>query len=247
MLCKVIMRFSLFLLSSIICFTSSFSPQLPLDLGSRRLASHKMSTEEVSYVISGNNIDITPSINDYVNKKLDKIIGKLSSSGFIQECDVHLNVNKNPKVKNGHTAEVVTYLKGTIIRCSEDTPDMYASIDAVTDRLAKKLIKYKERRLKGYHGGSNMGEYLAEVLEGVAEENGIQQSSTDDEFEDPEAPVVTEIKSYDLSKPISIQEAIFALDYVDHDFFVFREEASQDINVIYKRNVGGFGIIKPSQ
>ena len=61
--------------------------------------SMKMSTESVNYVVTGNNIEMTPSLNEYVNKKLDKVVGKLSSSGAVQECDVHLSVNKNPKVR----------------------------------------------------------------------------------------------------------------------------------------------------
>lgn len=203
------------------------------------------STESVSYVITGNNIDVTPALNDYVQTKLDKIVGKISTSA-ISECDVHLTVNKNPKVKEGHKAEVVTFLKGTVIRCAEETADMYASIDAVTDRLAQKLRKYKERRLQGYHGGPNMGDNLAQVLEDLGQEELAEEAaSTDEEFVDPEAPVVTKIKSYDLSTPISIEEAIFALDYVDHDFYVFREKESNEISVVYKRNVGGFGLINP--
>lgn len=51
--------------------------------------------------------------------------------------------------------------------------------------------------------------------------------------------------SYDLSKPISVEEAIFALGYVDHDFYVFREMKSGEINVVYKRNAGGYGLIGP--
>ena len=51
--------------------------------------------------------------------------------------------------------------------------------------------------------------------------------------------------SYDLSKGISVQEAIFALNYVDHDFYVFRDEATNEISVVYKRNAGGYGLIQP--
>ena len=119
---------------------------------------------------------------------------------------------------------------------------MYASIDAVTDRLSKKLKKYKERRLEGYHGGPNMGENLAEVLDSITVEDS---ASDDDEFVDPEAPVVTKIKSYDLKTGISVEEAIFALGYVDHDFYVFREKETDEINVVYKRNAGGYGMIGP--
>lgn len=80
---------------------------------------------------------------------------------------------------------------------------MYASIDFVTDRLARKLVKYKERRLSGYHGGPNMGENLAEVLNELdeSEESTMAQldAALEDEadlYVDPEAPVVTKVKRY---------------------------------------------------
>lgn len=246
------MRFTLVLLFSCLApFTSAFAPlaastHRALSTSSSPCAPlHMSSTESVSYVITGNNIEVTPALNDYVTAKLDKIVGKISTSA-ISECDVHMTVNKNPKVKEGHKAEVVTFMKGTVIRCAEETADMYASIDAVTDRLAQKLRKYKERRLQGYHGGPNMGDNLAQVLDNLAQEEMEQDvSSGDEEYVDPEAPVVTKIKSYDLSTPISVEEAIFALDYVDHDFYVFREKESNEISVVYKRNVGGFGLINP--
>ena len=149
------------------------------------------------------------------------------------------------QVKHNHKAEVVAYVKGTVIRCAEETADMYASIDAVTDRLSQKLRKYKERRLEGYHGGPNMGENLAQVLDKLSSEADAAES--DDDYVDPEAPVITKIKSYDLSTPISVEEAVFALGYVDHDFYVFREKESNEINVLYKRNAGGYGLISPSQ
>jgi len=236
------MRFSMLITASILSGAAAFAPQIS---SNHRMAatSLAMSTENISYVITGNNIDVTPSLNEYVNKKLDKIVGKLSADA-IQECDVHLSVNKNPKVKDAHTAEVVTFLKGSVIRCAETTPDMYASIDEVTDRLAAKLRKYKERRLEGYHGGPNMGENLAAVLDSLPIETEEDEPAAE-EFVDPEAPEITKIKSYDLTNPISVEEAIFALDYVDHSFFVFREDKSNDINVIYKRNAGGYGLIGP--
>lgn len=55
------------------------------------------------------------------------------------------------------------------------------------------------------------------------------------------------VVSFDLSTPISIQEAIFALDYIDHDFYVFRDAESNEISVVYKRNAGGVGLIQPEQ
>lgn len=90
-----------------------------------------------------------------------------------------------------------------------------------------------------------MGENLAQVLESLGGDEEDASSEPADDFVDPEAPVITKIKSYDLSTPITVEEAIFALGYVDHDFFVFREKDSNEISVLYKRNAGGYGLINP--
>lgn len=202
---------------------------------------------KVPITISGDNIDLTPALSDYVNQKVDRTLGKLSSVSGVSHCDVFLTVNKNPKVENGHTAEVVTSIKGTTFRVAETSPDMYASIDLVSNRLARKLRNYKERRLNGYHGGPNMGENLANVLNSIEVEDDPSVEDEDDTFIDPDQTVITKVKSFDLSKAISIKEAIFALDYIDHDFYVFRDEETNEVSVVYKRNAGGVGLIQPEQ
>lgn len=198
---------------------------------------------KVPITITGDNIDLTPAISDYVNEKVERTLGKLSSVAAVSHCDVYLTVNKNPKVESAHTAEVVTTLKGTVFRVAETSPDMYASIDLVSNRLARKLRKYKERRLGGYHGGPNMGENLADVLNSI--EDVEDEPDDDAQFIDPEQAVVTKVKNFDLSNAMSVKEAIFALDYIDHDFYVFRDEESKDVSVVYKRNAGGVGLIQP--
>ena len=72
-----------------------------------------------------------------------------------------------------------------------------------------------------------------------------EDNNADDEFADPEKPVVTSVKSYDLSKPTSLEEAVFALDYTDHDFYAFKNKDTGAINVVYKRNAGGIGHVEP--
>lgn len=223
----------------------AFSPTKPKYLSASTTA-RRMSTEAVPITVTGNNIEVTPALNDYVVKKLERTVGKLASSGAVKDCDVHLVVNKNPKVEEPHKAEIVTSLKGTVIRCAEESADMYKSIDEVCDRLNRKLVKYKERRLEGFHGGKSMAEDLAEALNNIEVADDASVPDADD-FIDPDAPTVTKVKSYDLSNPITVQEAVFALDYVDHDFYVFRNEDDGEINVVYKRNAGGVGLIQPSQ
>ena len=106
------------------------------------------------------------------------------------------------------------------------------------------MRKYKERRRGGYHSG--IGENLASALEELEVDDGETSAPLEDDFVDPEGEVIiTKVKSFDLSKPISIKEAVFALDYVDHDFYVFRNEDTNEVNVVYKRNAGGVGLIEP--
>lgn len=242
------MRASLVLLFSAMATSSAFSPtpQYSRTMNSNK-GLHMSSPVKVPITISGDNIDLTPALSDYVNQKVDRTLGKLSAVSAVSNCDVFLTVNKNPKVESGHTAEVVTSIKGTTFRVAESSPDMYASIDLVANRLARKLRKYKERRLNGYHGGPNMGENLADVLNSIEVEDDAPADEEDESFIDPEQAVITKVKSFDLSKTISIKEAIFALDYIDHDFYVFRDEESNEVSVVYKRNAGGVGLIQPEQ
>jgi putative sigma-54 modulation protein len=91
-----------------------------------------------------------------------------------------------------------------------------------------------------------MGDDIMSILEEMeAEQDWEGNAVEEDEFEDPEKPAVMSVKSYDLSKPTSLEEAVFALDYTDHDFYVFRNKVTDDINVVYKRKSGGIGHVEP--
>jgi len=239
------MRLSILTLFQIVTTAKAFTISSPA-FKATKLYSTTESTTDPKIIITGNNIEVTEALSEYVTRKLDSPLSKVTSNGYVREVDVHMSVNKNPKVESGHKCEVVAILKGTTIRTSEESPDMYSSIDLVADRLSRKLKQYKERKVQGYHGGPAIGENMADVINKM-DENETDEPSTTEEFLDPEAPKVTKIKSFDLSTPISIQEAIFALDYIDHDFYVFRDDETKDISVVYKRNAGGVGLIQPQQ
>jgi len=128
------MRRATLLLSTSVALSTAFSPVSVIP-SRYSTATALQSSVEVPVTIAGDNIDLTPSISDYVNEKVERTLGKLSSVSAVSHCDVYLTVNKNPKVEDGHTAEVVTSIKGTTFRVAESSADMYKSIDLVSNRL----------------------------------------------------------------------------------------------------------------
>eukprot|EP00527_Entomoneis_sp_CCMP2396_P009816 CAMPEP_0198136558 /NCGR_PEP_ID=MMETSP1443-20131203/202_1 /TAXON_ID=186043 /ORGANISM="Entomoneis sp., Strain CCMP2396" /LENGTH=255 /DNA_ID=CAMNT_0043797803 /DNA_START=120 /DNA_END=887 /DNA_ORIENTATION=+ len=204
-------------------------------------------TEGIKLIVEGKNIEVTDALYEYVDKRIGNTLGKLSGDGNVRDCDVILSVSKNPKVKANHRVEVVTNLKGTTIVCTFESPDMYSSIDSVTNALNRKLRKYKERRLAGWHGGASMGDDLSAALDALEEDMIVEmaEEELEEEFVDPEKPIVTKTNSFQLDKPITLEEAIFALDYVDHDFYVFTNEKTGKVSTVYKRHGGGVGLIEP--
>jgi putative sigma-54 modulation protein len=159
-----------------------------------------------------------------------------------------MNIYLFAQVENAHRIEVVALLKGTTIACHKASPDMYHSIDAAAHALNRKLRKYKENRVNGWHGTEKLSDDMMAAFGELEAMELPEEDANYDEFElleDPEKPVITKVKSFDLENPIRLEEAIFALDYVDHDFYVFKNAETDKISVVYKRKVGGVGLIEP--
>uniref|UniRef100_A0A7S3KZZ2 Sigma 54 modulation/S30EA ribosomal protein C-terminal domain-containing protein n=2 Tax=Amphora coffeiformis TaxID=265554 RepID=A0A7S3KZZ2_9STRA len=222
----------------------AFAPS-PVFRSTTALFSSTEETLDVPLVVEGKNIEVTEALMAHIEKRIGGPLKKLSSSGQVTECDVILSVSKNPKIKESDQVEIITNLKGTTFACTHASPDMYNSIDQAAHALQRKLVKYKERRQDGWHGGAAMAEDFLAALESFEPADVEDSVAAQEEFVDPEAPTITKVKSFDLENGISVQEAIFALDYVDHDFYVFRNEETDKITVVYKRNGGGIGLVEP--
>ena len=185
-------------------------------------------------LIQGNNIAVTESIHDYVEQKLEKAVRHFQN--FTSKVDVHLSVARNSRIEGKHKAEVTVYANGTVIRAQEGSENLYASIDMVADKIARQLRKYKEKQLsRKSHVSLKTGEML--------EEEAINENVVSDRA--PELPTEVVRSKYFAMPPMSIQEALEQLQLVDHDFFMFRNSETNEINVIYIRNHGGYGVIQP--
>ncbi|CAN0280201.1 unnamed protein product [Ectocarpus fasciculatus] len=175
-----------------------------------------------------------------------KVLDKVGSS--VSKVDVHLSVNKNPSVSNNHNTEVTVFSKNHVIRATDNSDNMYASVDQVTDRIQRKLRRFKERKVAGMRGRSGVGglsEKNAEKDMDAAEADAADEEPFEDKYGDePKAMAVMKTKSFPMPA-ISLEEAVTCLEYIGHDFYLFRNEETNEVNVVYKRKSGGVGLIEP--
>ena len=189
-------------------------------------------------LIHGKNLELTGALKEYTEAKIGKATHHYKD--IVKEADIHLSVEKNPRV-SFQTAEVTIFANGTIIRAEEKTENLYSSIDLVSNKLCRKLRKYKERHnktlhnnlLKNKHSYDNTNEELDSIGKDIFNEKR--------EAKLPEPSIK---KKYFEMIPISLEKARKQLDFIDHDFYVFKNKKNNQLQVIYKKNHGGYGLIQ---
>ena len=186
-------------------------------------------------LIQGNNITVTESIHDYVEQKLEKAVKHFQN--ITTKVDVHLSVARNSRIERKHKAEVTVFANGTVIRAQEGSENLYASIDMVADKIARQLRKYKEKHLaKKAHAHIRQEEVESESVVEIDELNSDRS---------PELPTEVVRSKYFAMPPMTTKEALEHLQLVDHDFYMFQNSDTNEINVIYSRTHGGYGVIQP--
>ncbi|MRR55395.1 MAG: ribosome-associated translation inhibitor RaiA [Deltaproteobacteria bacterium] len=162
----------------------------------------------------------------YAQEKLDKV------QKYIDEpivAQVFLTVEKIR-----HIAEITITARGITIKASEETNDMYAALDAVTDKIERQLRRYKER-IKAHKPGNDSTD--RRVKKTILAAESIEQS---------QEPVIIKSNTFSI-KPMSVEEAVMQMDLLNKDFLVFTDSSTEDINVIYRRKDGNFGLIEPQK
>ena len=186
-------------------------------------------------LIHGKNLQLTGALKEYTKAKIEKATHHYKD--IVKEADIHLSIEKNPKVPF-QTAEVTIFANGTVIRAEEKTENLYSSIDLVSNKLCRKLRKYKERNNKSINNNS---------LKTKLNENEESNTLVKDFFKEGTEAILPEpcIKNkYFKMNPISSEEALKQLDLIDHNFYFFRNKKNNELQVIYKRNNGGYGLIQ---
>jgi len=174
--------------------------------------------------IRGKNMEITPALQEYAEKRLSKLGKYLNPEAELQAT---MSV-----ARGNHIVEVICTIGGLLLRGEEATPDMYASVDLVVDKLERQIHKYKtkiNRKLR-QKGLKELNEqYINMTLPREEEE-----------------PRLVKTKRF-VMKPMTVEEAILQLNLLGHDFFVFTNAETEDINVLYRRKDGNYGLIEPAQ
>ena len=173
--------------------------------------------------VKGRNVEVSESIKAYAEQKLAKLDRQL---GDATRVDLELAVERNPSISANQVAEATVYTRGPTLRAREASSDMRASIDQLTDKLVRQVKHYRDRRTKARHRASN---------------DGGTPAMPDSERE----PQIVKTKQFTVT-PMNAEEAVLQLELVGHDFFVFRNADTNDVNVVYRRKDGGYGLIEPS-
>ncbi|MGI6649191.1 MAG: ribosome hibernation-promoting factor, HPF/YfiA family [Bacillota bacterium] len=173
--------------------------------------------------VRGKNIEVTDALRDYVAKRLSKLEKYIE----FDEVQVTLLVERG-----NHVVEATIPINGMILRGEEETGDMYSSIDLVVDKLEKQLEKYKtkllSRRLKNQQ---NVVKELPADLIG-------QPQVEEEDYR------IVRTKRFAI-KPMPVDEAVMQMNLLGHSFFVFTNAETEDVNVVYRRKDGDYGLIEP--
>jgi len=189
-------------------------------------------------LIHWKNLELTGALKEYTEAKIEKATHHYKD--IVKEADIHLSIEKNPRV-SFQTAEVTIFANGTVIRAEEKTENLYSSIDLVSNKLCRKLRKYKERNNKSSHNNQFKNK---ESLPIESMESGFLNKTLLKEGMEASLPEPSIKNKYFEMNPISSEEARKQLDLIDHDFYVFQNKKNNELQVIYKRNHGGYGLIQ---
>lgn len=171
------------------------------------------------YTITGKNIEVTEGLKSAIYDK----IGKLERY-FSRDTDVIVTLSVE---KERQKIEVTIPVKGSIIRSEQTSTDMYVSIDLVEEVIERQLKKYKNK-----------------IIDQKQANAAFSDAYVQEEMDDPEEVKIIRTKRFAM-KPMDPEEACVQMELLGHNFYVFRSSETDEVNVVYKRKGGTYGLIEP--
>jgi putative sigma-54 modulation protein len=173
--------------------------------------------------VKGKNLEVPPAIKEYAESKLAKLDRHLHENA---QVEVELSMERNPSIAEAHVAEATVWTKGPVVRARESSSDMKASIDLLVGKLERQVKRAREKRRRN----------PIRLRRSAPSEVQLTEPS--------EEPRIVRVKQFAL-KPMPPEEALLQLELLGHDFFVFQNADSGEVNVLYRRRDGNYGLIEP--
>lgn len=175
----------------------------------------------MKFIISGRNIDITDGLRNAVEDKLGKL-----EKFFTDDTEIHVTLSVE---KERQKIEVTIPLKGNIIRSEQVSNDMYVSIDLVEEIIERQLRKYRKK-----------------IIDKKQNAGTFQQAFMEKDFEDENTNEIKIIRTKKFGfKPMYPEDACVQMELLGHNFFVFLNAETEEVNVVYKRKGNTYGLIEP--
>ena len=207
--------------------------------------------------VKGRHVVVSEPLREYAEEKLAKLHRVLSERHIdeVTRVELELLVEKGHNSADSQVAEATVFTRGPVMRARESSPDMYASIDLVTEKLQRQAKKYHDKvhhKALRHTVAKAVGPLAGPPAEAGAEVAATAEDESPGAAGEPAAPGgnnhdeprVVKSKQFAL-KPMSIDEATLQLELIGHSFFVFTNAETNDTNVVYRRNDGHYGLIEP--
>jgi putative sigma-54 modulation protein len=179
----------------------------------------------MQFQVKGRNLEVSEAIRSYAEKKLGKLERQLTNP----RVELELAVESNPSIADNHVAEATIWTSGPVLRAREASSDMHASIDQLVAKLERQVRRYRSRGRSRRRRAARANEPSVESIPVLSESEELR---------------IVKTKQFTV-QPMGPEEAVFQLELIGHDFFVFRDAASNEVNVVYRRFDGDYGLIEP--
>lgn len=182
--------------------------------------------------VKGRNISVTEALERHAREKVERVRKFFDDEKSDSRAEVELMHQRNSSIPDPEIAEATLFINGSVLKARESSEDMYASIDKMSDKLERQVKRYRGRQIDRWHGKKGQ----------KPSEDGLPETATLTE-EELETRIVR-TKQFQM-KPMTAEEAALQMELLDHAFFVFTSAETGDINVVYRRRDGDYGLIEP--
>jgi putative sigma-54 modulation protein len=179
----------------------------------------------MQFQVKGSNLEVSDAIRSYAEQKL----AKLERQRNDPRVELELAVERNPSIAANHVAEATIWTQGPVLRAREASSDMRASIDQLVEKLERQVKRYRSQGRSRRRKAARAGESADDVMPVV---------------QDEAEPLIVKTKQFTVN-PMIQEDAVLQLELIGLDFFVFRSADTGEVNVVYRRRDGNYGLIEP--